>query len=151
MPFTVTADPTIAFVDAVKTRLSADATLAALVTGIYGHLSEAARVAYPYLVLGRRTSGELVGGGPMGLDANQVSLQIDGWSDGKGPYAMSVIGSRVYAVLERWTPAIPGFVMVTGSLTREMQEVFDEPDEDKPNARLYRLVQRWTAEIHEAI
>ena len=44
-----------------------------------------------------------------------------------------------------------GNPVVEGSLMREMQEVFDEPDEDKPNARLYRLVQRWTAEIHEAI
>lgn len=149
--FTITADPTVAFVDAIKTRLSADATLADMVTGIYGHVSEAARVAYPYLVLARRTSSELVGGGPMGLGANQVSLQIDGWSDGKGPYAISAIASRVYVVLERWTPALPGFEMVQGSLKRELQEVFDEPDEDKPNARLYRMVQRWTAEIHEAI
>ena len=149
--FTVTADPTVAVVDAIKARLSADATLTALVTGIYGHLSEAARVAYPYLVLGRRTTNALVGGGPMGLGGNTVSLQIDGWSDAKGPYAISAIASRVYVVLERTPLALAGLTLVQGSLMREMQEIFDEPDEDKPGARLYRMVQRWTAELHEAI
>ena len=147
--FTVTADPTVAFVDAVKSRLTADATLMALVTGVYGHLSEAARTAYPYLVLGRRTSGDIIGGGAMGLGGNTATLQIDGWSDAKGPFAMSAIASRVYVLLERQTPAMAGFAWVMNSLTREMQEIFDEPDEDKPGARLYRMVQRWTAEIHE--
>ena len=147
--FTVTADPTVAFVDAIKARLSADAQLVALVTGIFGHLSEAARVAYPYLVLGRRTSNNE--GGAMGLAGGQVTLQIDGWSNAKGPYAISSIGSRVYAVLERQPLSVSGFALVEGSLTREFQEVFDEPDEDKPDSRLYRLVQRWTAEIDESI
>ena len=26
---------------------------------------------------------------------------------------------------------------------------YDEPDDDKPGARLYRSVQRWVVEIHE--
>lgn len=147
--FSVTADPTVAFVDAVRARLVNDATLMALVTGVFGHLTEATRVAYPYLVLGRRTSGDIVGGGAMGIPGSTVSLQIDGWSDAKGPYAIEVIASRVYALLERQTPAIAGFVWVEHSLMREMQEIFDEPDEDKPGARLYRMVQRWTAEIHD--
>jgi len=145
---TVTADPTVAFVDAVKARLEADTPLAALVTGVYGHVSEAARVAYPYLVLGRRTSDS--SSGAMGIAGGRVTLQIDGWSAAKGPNQISAIGSRVYAVLYRHTLAVTGFALVQGSLDREMQEVFDEPDEDKPGNRLYRLVQRWSAEIHEA-
>lgn len=145
---TVTADPTVAFVDAVKARLDADTALAALVTGIYGHVSEAARVAYPYLVLGRRTSDS--SSGAMGIAGGRVTLQIDGWSNAKGPYQISNIASRVYAVLYRRSLAVPWFVLVEGSLERDMQEVFAEPDEDKPQDLLYRLVQRWTAEIHEA-
>lgn len=146
--FTVTADPTVAFVDAIKARLEADATLAGLVTGIYGHVSEAARVAYPYLVLGRRTSRPE--GGAMGISGTQVTLQIDGWSAAKGPAQIGAIGSRVYARLERHLLVVGGFVVVEGSLQRELQEIFDEPDEDKPTVRLYHLVQRWSAEIHEA-
>lgn len=144
--FTVSADPTVAFVDAVKTRLAADTTLAALVTGIYGHLSQAARTAYPYVVLGRRTSDG--SSGAMGLPGGIVSLQVDVWSDAKGPYAATVICSRMYTLLERHPLTVTGFDLVAGSLHREMQDVFDEFDSDSPDRVLYHGVQRWTAEIH---
>lgn len=147
--FTVTADPTVAFVDALKARLSADATLVALVTGIFGHLSEAARVSYPYVVLGRRTSDSE--GGAMGLPGGQVSLQIDVWSNAKGPFEASAICSRIYQLLERYGLVVPGFDLLNGSLHRAMQEVFDEPDADSPNQLLYHGVQRWMADIHERI
>jgi len=144
--FAVATDPLIGFVDAVRAALTADTTLSALVTGVYGHVSEAARVAYPYLVLGRRSdAGDA---GAMGVSGHRVTLQIDGWSDAKGPYAIEAIGARVFAVLERRPIQVGGFEVVSGSLHREMSEVFDEPDEDKPGARLYRLVQMWSCEIH---
>lgn len=149
--FTVTADPTIAFADAIHAVLTADTGtggLTTLVTGIYGHLSEAARTAYPYVVLGRTTrTGDT---GAMQIAGSRVSLQIDTWSDAKGPYAASQIVSRIYALLERRRLVVPGFSCVEGSLTCEYTEIFDEPDEDKPGSRLYHGVQRWVAEIHES-
>lgn len=147
--FTVTADPTVAFVDAVKSRLSSDTTLSALVTGIYGHLSEAARTSYPYVVLGRRSVPE--DAGAMGLPGSMVTLQIDVWSDAKGPYVATHICSRIYTVLERQPLTVTTFDCLDGSMRREFQEVFDEPDEDSPEKRLYHGVQRWSAEIHERI
>jgi hypothetical protein len=146
--FVVTGSPTQAFVDAVKDRLDGDTTLAALVTGTYGHLSEAARVAYPYLVLGQRTLDNE--GGAMGLPGGRITLQLDGWSDRKGPSQMHTILSRVRVLLERQTLRLDGFVMVVGSLTCELEDVFDEPDEDKPGNRLYHGVQRWVASVDAA-
>ncbi len=147
--FAVSAEPIVAFVDAFKGVLSADATLSALVTGVYGHLSEAARVSYPYLVLGHRSADG--NAGAMGIAGDVVTLQLDGWSDAKGPYQMEAIGSRVYVLMERRRGfRVPGFVPLDGSLHREMGEYFDEPDDSKPGSKLYRMVQRWTVEIHEA-
>lgn len=154
--FTVSADPTVAFVDAFKAPIAADAVLLAGATnvralvGVYGHLSEAARVSYPYLVLGQRTvSGDA---GTMQRAGHFVTLQLDGWSDAKGPFEIQSIGSRVFALMERRQGfSVPGFDVVAGSLHRELAEIYDEPDEDKPGSSLYRMVQRWTVELHEPI
>lgn len=154
--FTVTAEPTQAFVDAISTRLRADTdtgnpeSLVSLMgTGkVFGHLSEAARTAYPYLVLGRTSLDR--NAGAMQIAGANVTLQIDVWSAYKGAYQARRILSRVSALLERYRLIVTNFAMVDGSLTCELSEVFDEPDEDKPGERLYHGVQRWTAEIHEA-
>jgi hypothetical protein len=147
MPFTVSADPLVVFVDAIKTRLEADTLLDALITGVYGHLSEATRTAYPYVVLGRRSVPESAGA--MGTAGQIVELQIDVWSDAKGPYTVTTICSAIYRLLERWTPALSAFDVVEGSLTRAFQDIFDEPDEDNLEQTIYHGVQRWRAEIHE--
>lgn len=145
---TVTGDPQQAFVDAVGAVLKADAALQGLVQGVFGHLSEAKRTAYPYLVLGRRHhTGDA---GAMQKEGGHVSLQLDGWSDHKGPSEMHAIHSRVYVLLERQALAIAGFTLITGSVHREFAEVFDEPDVNNPTDRLYHGVQLWTCEIHES-
>ena len=146
--FAVTAEPRAAFRAAISARLHADATLMALVTGIYGHLSEAARVAYPYLVFGSQPMTR--DAGAMGLPGAHVELQLDGWSDYKGPAEMEDILSRVSVLLERQPLAVTGFAMVLGSLTCELSEIDEEPDADKPGSVLWRGMQRWVADIHEA-
>ena len=146
--FTVTAEPKEAFRLAVGARLRADAALMAILSGIFGRLSDAARVPYPYLVFGRQSMTR--DAGAMGVAGAIVSLQLDGWSDYKGPAEMDAILSRVSVRLERQTLLVPGFVMVEGSLTCELSESFEEADEDTPDLRLVHGVQRWTAEIHEA-
>ena len=147
--FTVTAEPTQAFTESISARLRADTTLMAQVTGVYGHLSEAQRTAYPYLVLGRRHLTREAGA--MGLAGGIVELQIDGWSDYKGPLEMQQILSRVSVLLERQPIVVTGFDLLRGSLTCTLSDVDDEPDEDKPGSRLWHGVQQWTAEIHESI
>jgi hypothetical protein len=82
--FLVTADPTTAFADAIKTILSADAALSALVEGVFGHVSETAAQDYPYVVLSRTSADG--NAGAMGIAGHLVSLQVDAWSNAKGPY-----------------------------------------------------------------
>jgi hypothetical protein len=147
MAFMVSGTPTQAFVDAVKAALEADTALDALITGVFGHLKETQRTAYPYIVLGRR--GRSNDAGAMQLAGSRMSLQIDGWSAHQGASQMHAILSSVYAVLERQTLAVSGYEMVRGSLTCEFEDVFDEPDPDIPTRALYHGVQRWTCDIYE--
>ena len=145
MPFLVTGSPSQPFVDAIKAALEADTTLMAAIVGVFGHLRDAPRTTYPYLVLGRRGRTDA---GAMQLAGNGVSLQLDGFSDHQGASEMHAMLGHVSRVLERRTLAVSGFDMVRGSLTCEFEDVFDEPDSDTPTKRLYHGVQRWTAEIH---
>lgn len=148
MGYPVTTEPTQAFVDAVQTRLAADSGLTAIIgTRLYAALPKSARVTLPYLVLGRRSV--LRDAGPMATPAGLVSLTIEGWSSARGPDEMARMLSRVSAVLERETLSVDGHDMVDGSLTCEMSEVMDEPDQDMPDRVLFHGVQRWSAEIHQ--
>jgi hypothetical protein len=146
--FVATGTPTQAFVDAFKAALEADPPLMALIAGVFGHLSEATRTAYPYLVLGQRTRRN--DGGAMQIAGGRLELQLDGWSDHKGPSEITAIGAAVVRVLERRPLRIAGYELLQGSLTCELDDVVDEPDPDKPKSRLYHGVQLWTAEIHQA-
>lgn len=147
--FTATGSPTQAVIDAMKDALDADAPLDALITGVYGHLSEVARTSYPYVVLGRRHRRN--DGGAMQVAGGQVTVDLDIWSDHKGPSKAHAICSRIVEILERRDLALEGFTLIKGSLTCEFEDVFDEPDEDKPGSRLYHGVQRWICETHESI
>jgi hypothetical protein len=147
--FAVSGSPVQALVDALKTALQSDAALMAIVTAVTGHVSEdqRGRLAMPYLVLGRRTrTGDV---GTFGSAGSQVSVQIDWWSEHRGPSEAQTIGSHLSRILERRTLRLSGFVMVSGSLTCEFEEVFDEPDTEMPSSKLYHGTQRWTTEIHE--
>ena len=108
--FTVTGSPTQAYIDALRTILRADATLMALVTGVFGHLSEAARTAYPYLVLGRRSRQS--DGGAMQIAGGHVSVQLDCWSDHQGASEAHAILSRVAVLLERRSLTVSGFAVL---------------------------------------
>lgn len=148
--FTVTAEPTIAFVDAFRAVLVADATLMALATGVYGHVPRADRTVLPYVVLGRRSGDD--DEGAMGVQGNNVSVQVDGWGDANRPAIIEAIGSRIFALMQRRAGfAVTGFAVIEGSLHREFFDYYLEPDEDKPGSSLYRMVQRWTVKLHEAL
>ena len=151
MAYPAVGDPTLAFVDAIMARLKGDATLTApttgLVKGVFAHLSEAARTAYPYVVLGRRHQSE--DGGAMTVGGGEVSLQIDTWSNYKGPYQVHQIHDRIYVLLQRQSLVVSGYHLLAGSVTREFADVFDEPDPDMPSAVLYHGVQRWVGEVHQ--
>lgn len=145
--FVVTGSPVQPFVDAFKAALEADTALMAAIEGVYGHLRETQRTAYPYLVLGRRNRTDA---GAMQLAGSRVSMQLDGWSDHQGASEMHAILGHVSRVMERRTLRLSGFEMVQGSLTCEYEDVFDEPDNDTPTKTLYHGLQRWTCELNES-
>lgn len=150
MPLTI-GSPVTALVDGILAALTADVTLMALVTSITGHVDGDARLPYPYIVLGHRTRQN--DSGAMQIAGGHVSVQLDCWSDAKGPFTVQAILSRVAVLLERVNVAVTGYTLVQYSLSCDMEEIFDEPDSDtklvaSPEQRLYHGVQRWTAEIH---
>jgi hypothetical protein len=147
MAFVVTGSPVQGVVDAMKTALTGDATLMAILTTVTGHVVEQARPTYPYLVLGRRGRG--ADAGAFGIAGTTVSVELDWWSNHRGPYEAQTIGGHLSRILQRAALAVPGFDVVAGSLTCEFEDIYEEPDDDMPNQKLYRGVQRWTAEIHE--
>ncbi len=156
MSYPATGSPAQAFVTGVRSILTGDATLMALVTGVYGHVSEAAKVAYPYLVLSRRSrSGEA---GAMQTAGSMVTVQLDVWhgrnptatTNTVGPATVHAVLQRASVLLERRPVTVTGFQLIDGSVTCEFEEVFDEPDDDAPEQRLYHGVQRWVAEVHDA-
>jgi hypothetical protein len=148
--FLVSASPQQAFIDALKRALEADATLMALVTGVYGHVPEASRVTPPYIVFGYEHEDQDGAAGAMGLAGSRCMVTLDVWSKGKGKSEVRSILSRIYTVLERRTLHVTGFRMMDGSLTREFQDIDDEPDADSPTLRLYHGIQRWGCVVDEA-
>lgn len=148
MSYPVVGSPTEAFTDGVRTVLKADTTLLGLVSGVFDQLPETERTTYPYVVLGRRSrTGDT---GAMGVAGSRVALQVDVWSDAKGPHQTHTILSRIARLLERQAVTVTSYTLIQGSVTCEFEDVFDEPDEDKPGSTLYHGVQRWAAEIHES-
>ncbi len=155
MPFPSTGSPVGAVAAGIRARLVADATLMALVSGVYGHVSEHARVSYPFLVIGQRTgTGDA---GAMQTSGSGVTVQIDCFNGRNPDAATNVLGpgpvhavqSRVYTLLERHAIAVTGYALIEGSLHREFEDVTDEPDEDAGDQRVYHGVQRWSCEVHD--
>ena len=134
--------------DAAKIRLQGDATLTALVTGVYGHVPGAARTAHPYLRLSSPVLDQDAFGA-MGIGGGQVMFAIDGWSNAKGAHAMRAILARVLVLLERQDLTLDQHRLGGGSLHCTLSTVFDEPDPDMPEQLLYHGHQDWEADVEE--
>ncbi len=156
MAYPATGSPVQAFVDGLRTLLTGDATLMALITGVHGHVPEGSRQDYPFVVLGRRSAtGDI---GAMQVAGNRIAIQVDVFHGRNPDAATNVIGpgpvhailSRISVLLERQAVTVTGYTLIVGSVTREFEEVFDEPDEDAPEQRVYHGVARWAAEVHES-
>lgn len=149
--FVVTGSPVQAFIDAFKARCEADATLMGLIEGVFGHLDETERTPYPYLWFGQETRDvNAQDAGAMGLPGSKVTLELNGYSDHLGKSEMRAILSRVSVLFERQTLRVTGFAMMVGSMTCEFEDVDEEDDEDAPEKKLYRGIQRWSCVIDEA-
>lgn len=155
MSYPTTGSPTQAVAAAIRSTLTGDATLMALVTGVFGHLSETERSAYPFVVVGRRSATD--DAGAMQVAGSMVTVQVDVFhgnnptatSNTLGPATVHQVLSRIYVLLQRRDVTVSGFDLLVGSMTREYEDVADEPDEDAPDQRIYHGIQRWTCEVHD--
>ena len=79
---------------AVYTRLTGDATLMALITGVYDDVPEDS--TYPYCVIGEESA---INSGTKTVDAVEHSLSLHVWSRYRGLYEIKTIMERIYTLL----------------------------------------------------
>ena len=80
--------------NAIYTTLNSDATLGALISGVYDDAPEG--TAYPYIVLGDDTA---TNEGSKTLDGNQHIINIHVWSRYRGRKEATQIMERIYFLL----------------------------------------------------
>lgn len=152
--FLATGNAAEAVMDAVLPALKADASLVALVTGIYGHVPRAERANHPYVSI---SDAALFQGdfGAMGRGGGRVVFSLDVWSSNAGssahgPHTVHEILARCLVVLERQDVSLTvGFTLASGSLHCTESRVFDEPDPEIPKESLYHGHQAWEALVDE--
>ena len=146
--FTVTGSPALAFADAIALALTSDATLMAMVTGVYAALPRAGRTLVPYIVLGKRESDDT--GGAMQIAGGLSKIFLEVWSNLNGPAQVQQIQGRIRSLLLRRTLLVSGYTMLANSLTCPMESVALDPDPDMPENTLFHGEQEWTAWLEEA-
>ena len=147
----VSGSPISAFGDAVLTTLLEDDALIAIVsTRIKASLKRSEKTVMPYIVGGRRDlwPGESLS---MQSDGGRVEIWLDFWSEANGPNEVERMMARARAVLQRRPLRLDGFVMIGGSLRCEEERVIPDFDPDMPQKSLFHGVQRWAADVDEAV
>src|SRR5262245_62891042 len=117
--FVATGSPVQPFVDAVKAALVRDAALMAIVTAVTGHVSETTELAFPYIVLGRRTRGSDTGA--FGIAGAVVTLELDWWSAHRGPFEAQTIGGNLRRTLLHHPRFISGSDLLQGRGTWRLE------------------------------
>lgn len=93
---------------AVYNALVADATLAAMIAGVYDHAPQGA--AFPYLVIGESTARPW---GAAGLDGIEATLAVHVWSRARGLREVKTIAAEVYRILHDANLALTGHTLVS--------------------------------------
>lgn len=89
---------------AVYARLTADATLMALVTKVGDNIPD--EQAYPYVVIGEETE---VPEDTMGRTGRNLTITLHIWSRYPGMKEVKEIKSRLDDLLDRWSPTVTGW------------------------------------------
>lgn len=106
---------------ALYSRLTGDATLMGLITGVFDAVPDAQ--AFPYLTLGEFEGSEWSTFGTLG---QTYLFTLHTWSQSKGTKAAQAIQSRVDTLLHRVTLSLSGAACVT--CVREFDTVLRDPD-----------------------
>jgi Protein of unknown function (DUF3168) len=100
--------------NAIYTRLTSDATLMALVTGVYDDVPEI--TSYPYVVLGDDSD---INYGTKTLDGVQYVINIHAWSRYRGVKEATEILERIYYLLHEYA------IVVTGASAVHIRQEFN--------------------------
>lgn len=146
MGVTVTGNAMEALIDAVIPVLRADATLSALVAGVYTKVPQSQRTAHPYIRLSDPALTDDFGG--MGQDGGTVRFALDVWA--KKPHTVHQVLARAKVVLNRADLALVNHRLAGGSLHCADEQVFTEPDPDKPEETLFHGHQAYEGLVEEA-
>jgi len=100
--------------NAIYTRLTSDATLMALITGVYDDVPEI--TSYPYVVLGDDSD---INYGTKTLDGVQYVINIHAWSRNRGVKEATEILERIYYLLHEYA------IVVTGASAVHIRQEFN--------------------------
>jgi hypothetical protein len=100
--------------NAIYTRLTSDATLMALITGVYDDVPEI--TSYPYVVLGDDSD---INYGTKTLDGVQYVINIHAWSRYRGVKEATEILERIYYLLHEYA------IVVTGASAVHIRQEFN--------------------------
>lgn len=118
-------------------KLDGDATLTALVTGVFNRVPQGQ--AFPYIKIGHRTIRNWSTFGTLGEEPT-ITLHI--WSRYRGNKEAEDIMSRMDTLLNRATLSVTGQNFV--SIEREFSDVLEEQD-----GVTYHGIQRYRILLHE--
>ena len=122
---------------AIYLKLNGDATLSALITGVFDHVPQ--NQAFPYVVLGEDTLKDWSTFGTLGQEPT-VTLHV--WSRSRGKREAQDILSRIDTLLHRASLTVTG-QNVTG-IEREFEQTLRDGD-----GVTYHGVQRYRVLLHE--
>lgn len=118
----MSGSPSAPLLDAVYSRLSADATLVTtLDCSVYDDVPDSDD--FPYLVIGDLTE---IPRDTMGVTGRDLTLTLHIWSQLKGVDQVVDIQNRVDALLDRWSPTVTGWTSV--QMLQEFFETFRDED-----------------------
>lgn len=118
---------------AVYAALDGDATLGALITGVFDHVPP--DTAFPYVTVGEVTVADA---STMGKDGQAHTITVHSWSRGRGRKEVKDIMAEVYRVLHKANLALTGHDLA--GMMFEFASTLTDPD-----GLTYHGVQRFRA------
>ena len=105
----------------IYTALNSDATLSAMITGVYDDVPEGS--TYPYVVIGEQTA---VNFGSKTLDGLEYTLTVHVWSQYRGRKEAKEIMERIYNILHESNLSVTGANLV--NLRQEFETTLVDSD-----------------------
>ena len=117
----MSGDAALALQQALYGRLSGDATLAGLVSGVFDHVPD--ETAFPYVTVGEDAATDW---STKTFDGQRHALTVHVWSRARGRTEAKTIMARLYALLHGATFAMAGHELIL--LRCDFSETRREPD-----------------------